>query len=366
MFRFEGEVHVSYSQIYVESVPGGIDSRMDEAFAGQSAGLCGAAVPGALFLRTGLHTGDVGFTVEVHGQAPPLDPAWEDVVEVSFYPVSDRSFLVQWAGEAYWELDLEEGLDYRVRYCAQGMDQAREKDVRLDDEPLLDRYLLQFWPARPEPDRVVRQTSQTAAYAHDYARQQPDFEFSVRAIMAQRRAHLTPGAAESFRDAESPDEITGMAVISREADPQSVREQLTSLSSYPTALPWDWVAAFDAEHADNPRAEYIEAFLEEIGEHAFALGTVLVSLDSGQDYYLAFVTPTQFEQLSRLLPAHRMGVESVRYGRWTPRINPEQSAAIRAWAIANGHKVTTARGVANTAPLESPGAPEETEPDRLT
>ncbi|WP_206055142.1 hypothetical protein [Nocardia sp. CS682] len=366
MFRLEREVGVSYGQIYVESAPGGINSRMDEAFAGQSSGLCGAAVPGELFLRTGLHTGDVGFTVEVHGQAPPLDPAWEDVVEVSFYPVSDRSFLVQWAGEASWDLDLKEGLDYRVRYCAQGMDQAREKDVRLDDEPLLDRYLLQFWPAPPEPDRVVRQTSQVAAYAHDYARQQPDFESSVRAIMAQRRAHLTPGAAESVRDPESPDAVAGIAVISRAADPQSVREQLTSLSSYPTALPWDWVAAFDAEHAQHDRVGYIQAFLEEIGEHTFALGTILASLAFGHDYYLAFVTPTQFEQLSRLLPAHSMGVESVRYGRWTPRMNPEQSAAIRTWAIANSHRFTAARGVAITARDESPGGTEEVEPDQLT
>ncbi|WP_431970060.1 hypothetical protein [Nocardia sp. bgisy134] len=367
MFRLDGEVGVSYSQIYVESALGGYGPRMHEAFAGQNSGLCGAAVPGALFLHTGLHTGDVGFTVEVRGQAPPLDPAWEDVVEVSFYPLSDRSFLVQWAGEDSWELDLKEGLDYRVRYCAQGMDQAREKDVRLDDEPLQDRYLLQFWPAPPEPDRIVRQTSQDAAYSHDWARRQPDAEFRVRAIMAQRRAHLTPDGAESFRDAESPNGTADMAVISREADLQSVREQLTSLSSYPTALPWDWAATFVVPADD--RVGYIEAFLEQIGEHAFALGTVLASLESGQNYYLAFVTPTEFEQLSRLLTAHGMSAESVRYGRWTPQVSPEDSAAssaIRAWAIANGHKVSAAPGAAITASLESPEAPEEAGPDRLT
>ncbi|MFI6170388.1 hypothetical protein ACIBCN_26650 [Nocardia sp. NPDC051052] len=363
MFKLEREVGVSYCQIYVESVPGGIAPRMHEAFAGQSSGLCGAAVPGKLFLCTGLHSGKVGFTVEVHDQAPPLDPAWEDVVEVSFYSVSDQSFLAQWAGEAHWALDLEEGIDYRVRYCAQGMDQAREKDVRLDDEPLLDRYLLQFWPAPPEPDRVVRQTSQAAAYDHDYARQQPDFEFSVRALMAQQRALLTAGAAESCRDAESPAGIAGIAVISREADPRSVRERLTSLSSYPAALPWDWVAAFDAEHGEDDRVGYIQAFLEEIGEHAFALGTVLAALDSGRDYYLAFVTPTQFEQLSQLLTGHRMGVESVRYGRWTQGYSPEMSA-LRAWVRANGHKVT-GRGTTITASFVSPGTPEEAEPDRL-
>ncbi|MEV6562919.1 hypothetical protein AB0M22_44880 [Nocardia sp. NPDC051756] len=349
MFRLDGEVGVSYSQIYVESDPGDYSPRMHEAFAGQNSGLCGAAVPGALFLSTGLHTGSVGFTVEVRGQAPPLDPEWEDVVEVSFYPLSDQTFLAQWAGEAFWELDLKEGLDYRVRYCAKGMDQAREGDVRLDDEPLLDRYLLQFWPAPPEPDRIVRQTSQNAARAHDWARQQPDDAFRARAIMAQRRAQLTPEGAEPSRYAESPNGTADIAVISRDADLQSVRAQLTALSSYPTALPWDWAATFVLPA--DARVGYLEAFLEEIGEHAFALGSVLASLGSGHDYYLAFVTPTEFEQLSRLLTAHGMSAESVRYGRWTPRASPEDiaaSSAIRAWAIANGHKVSAAPGAAIT------------------
>ncbi|MGI5380410.1 hypothetical protein ACQEV2_40505 [Streptomyces sp. CA-251387] len=110
-----GEVHVHYGQIYVESDPDSFGPDLTQAFAGQSAGLCGAAIPGALWLHTGLHTGNVGFTVEVHDHAPPLDPAWEDVVEVSFRPASTRSALVQWAGEASQELDLEE-TDYRVRY----------------------------------------------------------------------------------------------------------------------------------------------------------------------------------------------------------------------------------------------------------
>ncbi|BFO18615.1 hypothetical protein SHKM778_50030 [Streptomyces sp. KM77-8] len=167
-----GEVHVHYGQIYVESDPDDVGPGLAEAFAGQGAGLCGAAVPGALWLSTGLHTGNVGFTVEVHAQAPPLDPAWEDAVEVSFRPVSADSSLVQWAGEAAWPLDLEE-TDYRVRYCATGMDAGHREDTRLSEEPRLDDYLLQFWPAPPAPDRILRQTSEIAAYWHDYARRQP-------------------------------------------------------------------------------------------------------------------------------------------------------------------------------------------------
>ncbi|WP_187703100.1 hypothetical protein [Nocardia yunnanensis] len=360
MFRLESEVGVSYSQVYVESVVGGVNSRMDEAFAGQRSGLCGAAVAGELFLVTGLHSGRVGFTVEVHDQAPPLDAAWEDVVEVSFYPVSGQSFLVQWAGEKSWELDLREGIDYRVRYCAMGMDRAREQDVRLDGEPVVDRYLLQFWPAPPEPDRVVRQTSQAAARSHEYACRQPDFESEVRTVMAQRRALLTTGMVES-RDAESPQPITGMVAIGHEADPDFVRGQLASLASYPPALHWDWVAAFETQHAREDRVGFLRAFLEEIGERAFDLGTVLAVLDSGSHYYLTFVIPSQFEQLSRLT-GQKSGVESVRIGCWTPRMHPKQSEAIRAWARANAPRFSAARGRASTSPPIS--LEEEAEPDQ--
>ncbi|MEU9574722.1 hypothetical protein AB0D62_33590 [Streptomyces massasporeus] len=191
----EGEVHVHYGQIYVESDPDDHVPDLAEAFAGQRAGLCGAATPGFLWLNTGLHTGDVGFTVEVRDQAPPLDPGWEDVVEVSFRPASVRSALVQWAGEDSWGLDLEE-TDHRVRYCARGMDLARETDTRSADEPQLDRYLLQFWPAPPEPDRVLKETSRIAAYWHRYARALPPPPTPAERAEAARRERLARETAE--------------------------------------------------------------------------------------------------------------------------------------------------------------------------
>ncbi|MGW0825997.1 hypothetical protein [Streptomyces sp. NPDC002845] len=194
----DGEVHVHYGQIYVESDPDSFGPDLKEAFAGQESGLCGAAIPGALWLTTGLHTGNVGFTVEVHDQAPPLDPVWEDVVEVSFRPLSAHSVLMEWAGEDSWELDLEE-TDYRVRYSAQGMDRARQQDTRLDEEPQVDRYLLQFWPAPPGPDRVLRQASETAAYRHDYARSQPPPPTPAERAEAERLARLAQEQADRER-----------------------------------------------------------------------------------------------------------------------------------------------------------------------
>ncbi|MEU5539723.1 hypothetical protein [Streptomyces sp. NPDC020362] len=122
----------------MESDPDHCGLDLAEAFAGRSGGLCGASVPGALWLTTGLHTGHVGFTVEVHEQAPPLEADWEDVVEVSFRPAAAGGMLVEWGGEGAWDLDPDES-DHRVRYSARGMDEAGQQGTLLEGEPRLDR-----------------------------------------------------------------------------------------------------------------------------------------------------------------------------------------------------------------------------------
>lgn len=152
------EVHVAYAQIYLHS-QGADDPDLQKPFQGQANGMCGAAVPGALFLTTGLHTGRVHFTVERHSSAPAGNAGWEDVVEVSFTAITSEVVLQEWNGYRY-PLDLPLG-QYRVRYAATGMDRGRDLDA-LVEGPTVDTYLLQFWPAPPEPDRVVRETSQTA------------------------------------------------------------------------------------------------------------------------------------------------------------------------------------------------------------
>jgi hypothetical protein len=165
-----GPVSVSYSQIYVESAEDYADLR--ECFAGQRNGLCGAAVPGKLFLMTGLHTGQVGFAVEVHDTMPSVEYSAEDVVEASYRPIGD-AVLAPWGGGMGWPLDLRPGVDYRVRYSAWNIDAGHQGGPPMDGESLVDRYLLQFWPARPAPDRVVKETSKQAAYWHKFAREQP-------------------------------------------------------------------------------------------------------------------------------------------------------------------------------------------------
>ncbi|WP_460653704.1 hypothetical protein [Kribbella endophytica] len=165
-----GPAWVSYAQIYVESSDDPMP-ELSECFGGQQNGLCGAAVPGTLFLITGLHTGNVGFAVELHDEEPPLDDTWEEIVEASYRPAGEVA-LNGWGGEGRWPLALDP-IDYRVRYSGWGMDTGHQSAGPMDDEPLVDRYLLQFWPAPPAPDRVLKQTSAQAAYWHGFARETP-------------------------------------------------------------------------------------------------------------------------------------------------------------------------------------------------
>lgn len=163
---YDGRLSVSYGQAYVE--PENPDDVVDhlEDFAGQINGLLGAAQAGALYLTTGVHTGDVGLRVVIADGPVPLGSEWEDVVEATFVP-EGPCVVMQWAGEGVpcgFELLP---VPHRVRYSARGMDAGRDADVVMHDEPLVDHYELTFWPADPAPERIVRQGSRIAAYWHD-------------------------------------------------------------------------------------------------------------------------------------------------------------------------------------------------------
>jgi hypothetical protein len=161
------EVHVHYRFLWL--TPADEPGTAGDATAGQENGLCGAAVPGALMMVTGLHTGAVPVRVEALEVAPPLDDTWEEIVEVSFC-APDRSCVLS-AFQEFHELSLPQAGDLRARWSARGMDAASRADTRVDDEPALDAYLLQLWPADPAPDAILRQTSGSAAYWHRVARE---------------------------------------------------------------------------------------------------------------------------------------------------------------------------------------------------
>jgi hypothetical protein len=170
---FRGDVRLSYSQMYVESDGSPDDHDLGTAFAGQRNGLCGAAAPGRLWLITGLHTGTVPCTVELHSAAPAVDERWDEVVEAPFTPAGVPLTLVGCMADTAAQFVLGPGVSHRVRYCVSGMDAGKAADVRGAGEPEVDRYLLQFWPAPPGPDEVLRQTGAVAAYWHEHARGLP-------------------------------------------------------------------------------------------------------------------------------------------------------------------------------------------------
>ena len=166
---FAGPLHVHYGQAYVFSGDDGDTAEMESCFRGQANGLLGAGQPGMLFITTGLHTGSVELTVDVLEHEPSLDAVWAECVEVSFTPGATDVRLVDWDGQLVCWLPLQMR-DYRVRYAAVGMDEAREADTILANEDALDSYGLWFWPAPVAPDLIVKQTSETARYWHEWAR----------------------------------------------------------------------------------------------------------------------------------------------------------------------------------------------------
>ncbi|MBC9730966.1 hypothetical protein [Streptomyces sp. TRM68367] len=243
---FSGEARVAYGQIYVCSDDG---HSLEDSFAGQRAGLCGGAVPGDLFLLTGMHTGSVPFTVELHETEPPLDAdVWEDIVEVSFRPVSDEIELVEWDSGRY-PLPLSE-TSYRVRYHCRGMDEAHNA-VRNAGEPVLDEYLLRFWPSPPAPDRVVKETSQAATYWHEFARKQPPGPTPEERAEAERQAREEE---ERTKLQQEMDAWGGRLPSDRLRD---VRNKLRGVQGYPkglVGLDAALVHAIDAAGPEEQRA----------------------------------------------------------------------------------------------------------------
>ncbi|AKZ59682.1 hypothetical protein SAM23877_6637 [Streptomyces ambofaciens ATCC 23877] len=202
---YSGELHVAHGRFHVDSRPTRDAPGTTPACAGQANGLCGAAVPGHLLLVTGLHTGRVGLTVEVHGAAPPLDDGWEDVVEASFRPASASTVVLPPGDGPLCALDLLP-TDHRVRYCGRGMDRVREEERAVrEDGPPVDHYLLQFWPAPPAPDLVVRQTSHSAAHRHRHARglPPPPRPEDRSAAELRRRAQWSAGERPAREHAEA-------------------------------------------------------------------------------------------------------------------------------------------------------------------
>jgi hypothetical protein len=85
------------------------------------------------------------------------------------------------------------------------MEEGRELDTRMEEDPEADRYLLQFWPAPMGADRVVKQTSEIAAYWHEFATEQPSPPTPEEKAAAEqeRRAEQRRAAEQVCLEAET-------------------------------------------------------------------------------------------------------------------------------------------------------------------
>lgn len=245
---------------------------------GQVNGLCGARFPGVLAMITGLHTGSVPFEVAVFDAEPAVPDEWEDVVEVSF-AAPDRDYLLSTFDDGA-DLVLPAATSYRARYCASGMDEADQAGVRTSDEPVVDRYLLQLWPAPMREDVVLRQTSQVAAYWHEVARTTapppppltPQQQASAAAREAERLAReeaVTQDRIELQRWGGSPPSDTlrsgGMAAWRLANTDRGLADQIASLDPIGLQQVAHWAASRACAQAGGGALDW-EPALKALGE----------------------------------------------------------------------------------------------------
>ncbi len=161
---YSGGVHVGYGQYYLPS-EAEWDGDFMGAFTGQRNGLVGTHHPANVVLVCGLHTGTISVTVEMAETRPEPDAtAWEEIVEAPL-AVDTPLRLTGWDDGAPGTVFPISRGTYRIRYCANNMDAAREADVG----EFIDSYLITIWPSEITPDEVIKQTSEIADYWNNQA-----------------------------------------------------------------------------------------------------------------------------------------------------------------------------------------------------
>jgi len=242
---FDGEIHVHYGFIFLSTEDDW--PELMETRRGQRNGLCGAAVAGVLLMATATHTGSVRLRVEWLAAEPVLDGQWEDVVEVSFTPLSTGARLS--AFEEFHPLRLPTVDNLRARFCANGMDEARQQDALPDGRPpATERYLLQLWPAEPGPDVVLRETSRFAGYWHAEARALPP-----PPTAAEREAAASAAAERARLAAEEAAEQRELALWAGRRPSPRLRDLGGSVLDL-ARFDRDLLEAFEALDADTQRA----------------------------------------------------------------------------------------------------------------
>lgn len=119
-----------------------------------NAGSVSITVPGA--------DGRYRARVELRDVAPPVAGWCGDVAEASLeVPAGGDHAVTMGSFETFADLPVQRAGWYRVRYCTEEQDRAAAEDahVRNGLVTYTGRHLIQLWPERRAPDRVLRERS---------------------------------------------------------------------------------------------------------------------------------------------------------------------------------------------------------------
>ncbi len=156
-------VYTDYGQLTLEWGEEIWDGDADRFFKDQQNGLVGAAVPDNVMIMLARRSGGSAVRIVLEASEPEASAEWEDVVEASFdLPPGRAMRWSTWAGESGASLAVPPG-QYRLRVSAAGRD-AGAQDEFADE--VVDRYLIELWPAPVAPDAVLRVGSDDASYWH--------------------------------------------------------------------------------------------------------------------------------------------------------------------------------------------------------
>jgi hypothetical protein len=154
-----GTVYVTYHQFWLVDYA---VSGPSNPFSAMRNGLV-VVQPGVTVIATGIHTGYIRVTVNLHQGPPTVDTdGWDEVVEVSMESVTGQ---VRICGMMDHPLDAFPVLtpggpgSYRLRGHAHGRDTAIDL---VSEEPVED-YRIAVWSAGEAPDTVFKQTDQYSA-----------------------------------------------------------------------------------------------------------------------------------------------------------------------------------------------------------
>ncbi|WP_369744478.1 hypothetical protein [Paenarthrobacter sp. AMU7] len=159
-------IMTDYGQFNLYWAGYGFDGIFERFFGGQVNGLVGASNPDGIYVHFGRRSGGSDVRIILLDEPPGMnsDSSWEDIVEVSFtLPEGQHMRWASWAAETTGELrDVPPG-SYRLRTSAKGRDAGEDGEF---SEEVIDYYLLEMWPASPQPDAILRSSSKSAEYWH--------------------------------------------------------------------------------------------------------------------------------------------------------------------------------------------------------